>query len=347
MKRDQDPGCCRTTFRLAMLVGVALLLPVRAMADTGPPIPTEYSRFDIVLFALIGALLLVLIRSFIRDQRRSRAAPPHSSDSFNDLLDKDTFGGMGVGFIDRGDDWLKELKQTKASTARSGAVASSVRENERGVVGKVTTGSGKLQEPLTVGADLADYYRRLDRHEWHFCFADAGMAHHKRGEAELRALEGFARTSVAHQALFDAFRAHHNSGPAWGSLEQPKPVLCVDKEEANEEDGPHEQEVSRPLQVRSELAPFYRRLERHDWFYNCSDAPGVSSLGEAEAKELDKLAETTPEHRKLLDAFCAYHYGVHTIREGKTVRLKQPKPILLAPPKKVHTSADANDEWPL
>ena len=57
------------------------------------------------------------------------------------------------------------------------------------------------------------------------------------------------------------------------------------------------------------LADFRRRLQGHDWHYNMSDDPGVWRRGSAVEQELLAIAKTSPQHRKLFDAFYDHAMG--------------------------------------
>ncbi|MBK6616288.1 hypothetical protein [Ottowia sp.] len=83
-------------------------------------------------------------------------------------------------------------------------------------------------QALLVSAELADFYARLEQHDWH-CAGDApdDSERLERNVREYEELLRMARQSKAHQELLDAFAAHEFSGEAWHQhrQRQPKPVL--------------------------------------------------------------------------------------------------------------------------
>jgi hypothetical protein len=73
------------------------------------------------------------------------------------------------------------------------------------------------------------------------------------------------------------------------------------------------------------LAEFYNELERHDWFYQFSDDHGVWCAGERDCNRLKAIAETSPEHRKLMSDFAAYHYSGESFGKPQAPKPERPK----------------------
>lgn len=69
---------------------------------------------------------------------------------------------------------------------------------------------------------LSEFFNLLENHDWFFEMSDDGRVY-RRGESQRARIEQVAAESPAHKALFEAFRAHMFSGPAWGTAKQPKP----------------------------------------------------------------------------------------------------------------------------
>lgn len=69
---------------------------------------------------------------------------------------------------------------------------------------------------------LTDYWNRLNGHDWYYDFSDDHRVW-KEGHAVQKELEGIARQSPDHKALYEGFGSHHFSGPSWGTPKTPKP----------------------------------------------------------------------------------------------------------------------------
>lgn len=68
----------------------------------------------------------------------------------------------------------------------------------------------------------ADYYQELNTHDWFHFYSDDSRVY-RSGHANLVRLENLAKTDPVKQALFDGFKAHHFSGPAFNKPKAPKP----------------------------------------------------------------------------------------------------------------------------
>lgn len=78
-------------------------------------------------------------------------------------------------------------------------------------------------KPLLVEDGLQEFFRQLEAHDWFF--AQRSEPARTKGKLERRALETIACRTPQHMALFRAFRAHQYSGDAWGTPQQPAPLL--------------------------------------------------------------------------------------------------------------------------
>ena len=70
------------------------------------------------------------------------------------------------------------------------------------------------------------------------------------------------------------------------------------------------------------IKEFYNELENHDWFYHFSDDHGAWCAGVANENRLRKIAEESPEHKKLF-----YDFGKHYFSGESFGKPKAPKPI--------------------
>lgn len=57
------------------------------------------------------------------------------------------------------------------------------------------------------------------------------------------------------------------------------------------------------------LKEFYKELESHDWFYAFSDDHRYWSSGVQNYKRLEKIAEESPAHQKLLKDYHEYIFS--------------------------------------
>lgn len=57
------------------------------------------------------------------------------------------------------------------------------------------------------------------------------------------------------------------------------------------------------------LEEYYRELEYHDWYYHYTDDHSVWLRGQANAERIDRIAEQSPEHRALRDAWAAHQFS--------------------------------------
>lgn len=69
---------------------------------------------------------------------------------------------------------------------------------------------------------LKDFYDQIDRHDWSYMMSDDGHVY-RRGSTEESRLQGIAKQSPEHQALWDAFRKYWWSGDHMGTEKAPKP----------------------------------------------------------------------------------------------------------------------------
>lgn len=73
------------------------------------------------------------------------------------------------------------------------------------------------------------------------------------------------------------------------------------------------------------LSEFYDQLERHDWYYHFSDDHGVWMAGEADSRRLSELAKHSPDHKKLMDDFCAFHFSGESFGKPQAQKPERPK----------------------
>lgn len=52
---------------------------------------------------------------------------------------------------------------------------------------------------------------------------------------------------------------------------------------------------------------FFKRLEKHDWYYPFSDDFHVHNKGEADHAEIESLKKQSPVFEKMYDAFVAHY----------------------------------------
>ncbi len=71
------------------------------------------------------------------------------------------------------------------------------------------------------------------------------------------------------------------------------------------------------------LEEFYALLEKHDWYYSFSDSFNVSEKGEQASAELEKIALSHPEFKKLHE-----RYNAHMFTGEAWGNEREPKPIL-------------------
>lgn len=81
---------------------------------------------------------------------------------------------------------------------------------------------------------LKEYYILLNAHDWYYAFSDDTRVYNA-GVSSLRALKKLMDQSPEHAELFNAFQAHHFTGPGFGNPRQPKPDLKLYERESNEE----------------------------------------------------------------------------------------------------------------
>ena len=70
--------------------------------------------------------------------------------------------------------------------------------------------------------DITHYYTQLVEHNWYFTFSDDPIVY-KQGHEDLGSLKLIAHESTKHRALYEAFRSHYFSGPAWNTEQTPLP----------------------------------------------------------------------------------------------------------------------------
>jgi hypothetical protein len=74
------------------------------------------------------------------------------------------------------------------------------------------------------GMPVEQYWDQLNAHDWHYCFADAGMDAYMSGEANEDRLKAIAEQGGDdYEALYQAFRKHHNTGEPWRNAQWDKP----------------------------------------------------------------------------------------------------------------------------
>lgn len=87
---------------------------------------------------------------------------------------------------------------------------------------------------------LIDYWDRLRAHDWYYGFADDGRAY-RAGAAESEVIRRIAKESPAHQELYDAFVASHDTNAEKRPPLPPRPENPRDwTEDAAEENGNYE-----------------------------------------------------------------------------------------------------------
>ncbi|MGF6996826.1 hypothetical protein [Paraburkholderia sp. GAS32] len=75
---------------------------------------------------------------------------------------------------------------------------------------------------------VEQYWDQLNAHDWHYCFADAGMDAYLSGEANEDRLKAIAEQGGDdYEALYQAFRKHHNTGEPWRNAQWDKPQRPV------------------------------------------------------------------------------------------------------------------------
>lgn len=73
---------------------------------------------------------------------------------------------------------------------------------------------------------LAEYFEKLETHDWYYEFSDDGRIF-DRGHSNQLALEAISKTSEKHKKMFDDFSAYHSSGDAFGTPKLPRPELKI------------------------------------------------------------------------------------------------------------------------
>lgn len=76
----------------------------------------------------------------------------------------------------------------------------------------------------------------------------------------------------------------------------------------------------------TKINDYYDMLEKHDWYHAWSDSYEVDSAGADNYKKLSTIAQESPEHEALLEAFGDHHFSGEPF--GKPKISKPERPII-------------------
>lgn len=71
---------------------------------------------------------------------------------------------------------------------------------------------------------LKAYYEMLDHHDWYYSYSDDGGVY-RRGSKNEDIIKDYSHTSPEHYKLYSDFCAHYFNGPAWSTVQPPKPEM--------------------------------------------------------------------------------------------------------------------------
>lgn len=78
---------------------------------------------------------------------------------------------------------------------------------------------------------LSRFWDLLNAHDWTHMYSDDHEVD-KRGSEQEKKLQAIAKESPDHAALYQAFFEHELQGPAWGTVQGPRPIRPTEEKNA-------------------------------------------------------------------------------------------------------------------